>query len=248
MIEDYAKHAAIWDWDGFDNSEEYNYWRKYAEQYGKKVLIPMCALGQIGAYMANSGFHVTAFDITKEMINEGKKRFNTVPNLDLRVADICDFDFPEKGFDFCFIATQDLHLLTNIEMVRKAFKSISGHLRKGACIALELVLPKFESYECPVRIFHPRVPNYIDKNIWKESKNRYDSISKKQYIEQIVYIQDNKGIESFNYSVVLQYFERDEILQALSYAGFSVIGEYTDRNKSHWTMSDKDWLIEAIKQ
>ncbi len=32
----------------------------------------MCALGQTGAYMAQKGFSVTAFDITKEMIDEGK--------------------------------------------------------------------------------------------------------------------------------------------------------------------------------
>lgn len=47
----------------------------------EKVLIPMCALGQTGAYMAQKGFFVTAFDITKEMIDEGKKRFGSVENL-----------------------------------------------------------------------------------------------------------------------------------------------------------------------
>ena len=41
MIDDYRKHAVVWDWDGFDNSLEYEYWCKYARQYGKKVLIPM---------------------------------------------------------------------------------------------------------------------------------------------------------------------------------------------------------------
>ena len=46
MIDDYRKHAVVWDWDGFDNSLEYEYWCKYAKHYGNKVLIPMCALGQ----------------------------------------------------------------------------------------------------------------------------------------------------------------------------------------------------------
>ena len=89
MIDDYRKHAVVWDWDGFDNSLEYEYWCKYARQYGKKVLIPMCALGQVGAYMAQKGFSVTAFDITKEMIDEGEKRFRSVENLSLKIADIC---------------------------------------------------------------------------------------------------------------------------------------------------------------
>ena len=72
MIDDYRKHAVVWDWDGFDNSLEYEYWCKYTKHYGNKVLIPKCALGQTGAYMAQKGFSVTAFDITKEMIDEGK--------------------------------------------------------------------------------------------------------------------------------------------------------------------------------
>lgn len=120
MIEDYAKHAVVWDWDGFDNTPEYEYWCKYAEQFGNKVLLPMCALGQIGEYMAKKGFHVTAFDVTKEMIDEGQKRFGAINNLSLRVANICDFQFDEKDFDFTFLATQDLHLLSDIESVKKS--------------------------------------------------------------------------------------------------------------------------------
>ena len=98
MIEDYAKHAAIWDWDGFDNSPEYEYWCRYARKYGYKVLMPMCALGSAGAYLAEHEFFVTGFDLTAEMIAEGKKRFGAMENLELLVADICEFDFVEKSY------------------------------------------------------------------------------------------------------------------------------------------------------
>lgn len=211
MIEDYAKHAAVWDWDGYDNSIEYDYWCNYANKYGKKILIPMCALGQVGAYMAGKGFSVTAFD-------------------------------------FSFIATQDLHLLSDIKMVEKAFKSISEHLRNNACLALELVLPSSESYEYPAQTFYPRVPNYLEKKVWKEGKGSYDAVTKKHYIDQIVYIQDSEGTRSFNYSVTLQYFERNEILDALDCAGFTVIGEYCNRNREFWSCEDQEWIIEAVKR
>lgn len=248
MIDDYAKHAAVWDWDGYDNSAEYEYWCNYAEKYGKNVLIPMCALGQAGAYMADKGFNVTAFDITENMIEEGKKRFTSVKRLSLKIADICDFDFNEKRFDFSFIATQDLHLLPDIEMVRRAFMSINRHLRKGGCLALELILPSSESYRCPTKVFYPRVPNYTDKTVWKEGKSRYDAVAKKHYIDQIVYIKDDNGTESFNYSVTLQYFDRNEILDALSCTGYTVVGEYSSRNKEQWTSENLEWFIEAIKR
>lgn len=248
MIEDYAKHAAVWDWDGYDNSAEYDYWCHFAEQYGKKVLIPMCALGQAGAYMAEKGFNVTAFDITEKMIEEGKKRFGSVKNLTLRVADICDFNFNENEFDFAFIATQDLHLLTNINMVKRAFISIAEHLRKGGCLALELILPSSESYQCPTQTFYPRVPNYSDKTVWKEGGSRYDAAAKKHYIEQVVYIKDHKGTESFHYSVTLQYFDRNLILDALSCAGYAIVGEYGNRNKEPWVSENREWFIEAVKR
>ena len=159
MIDDYKKHAVVWDWDGFDNSLEYEYWCEYARHYGKKVLIPMCALGQVGAYMAQKGFSVTAFDITKEMIDEGEKRFRSVENLSLNIADICNLHLSESDFDFCFIATQDLHLLSDLKMVRRAFQSLSLHLREGGGLSLELVLPSSESFELPQQTFYPRVPN-----------------------------------------------------------------------------------------
>ena len=37
------------------------------------------------------GLNVTAFDITKEMIYEGKKRFGDIENLSLRFGDIRNF-------------------------------------------------------------------------------------------------------------------------------------------------------------
>ncbi|HIZ56144.1 MAG TPA: class I SAM-dependent methyltransferase [Firmicutes bacterium] len=247
MLESYAKHAAVWDWDGYDNTSEYEYWCQYAKRYGKKVLIPMCALGQAGAYIAQKGFYVTAFDITKEMIDEGNKRFGSVDNLSLQVADICNLHLDEKSFDFCLIATQDLHLLSNIEMVRKAFESIAAHLRKGGCFSLELILPSSESYEYPTQTFYPRVPNYTDKKVWKEGKGRYDALTKKHYIDQVVYIKDEKGIQSFPYSVVLQYFEQADIRFALKDAGFMIAAEYCNRNRDTWTSESQEWIVEAIK-
>ena len=247
MIEDYAKHAAVWDWDGYDNTAEYEYWCDYARKFGDRVLLPMCALGQTGAYMAQKGFRVTAFDITREMIGEGKKRFGGVKNLSLKVADICHLDLAERDFDFGFLATQDLHLLSDIGMVREAFISLSNHLRKGGCLVLELILPSSKSHEYPEQTYDPRVPNYTDRKVWKVGKGRYDAVTRRHYIDQTVYIQDEKGIETFDYAVVLQYFERREILRALNDAGFTVIGEYCDRKKTAWTSESREWMIEAVK-
>ena len=78
MYNNYQKLALVWDWDGYDDTEEYEYWCEFSKQYGKNILIPMCAHGKMGAYFAMKGFNVTAFDITSEMIIEGKNRYGSI--------------------------------------------------------------------------------------------------------------------------------------------------------------------------
>lgn len=73
-------------------------------------------------------------------------------------------------------------------------------------------------------------------------------LPKRLHIDQIVYIQDEKGITSFPYSVTLQYYEQDEIRSALKDAGFMITGEFQNRNKELWTTESSEWIIESIKK
>ena len=247
MINDYKNQAAVWDWDGYDDSAEHEYWCRYAQQYGQKVLIPMCAHGKMGAYMAENNFQVTAFDLSPDMIVEGKKRFGSTKSLELLVADLLTLDLAEKNFDFAFLAGNgDLHLIQPIENVKKALLSIRKHMRTGACLVLELTLPTKESWSYPKTVFHPRVPNHTDKKIWKENEGRYDADEKRNYINQTVYIETTKGVESFEQSICLQYYERDEIVKILNDSGFNIASEYCNRQKETWKSSDNTWIVEAI--
>jgi SAM-dependent methyltransferase len=134
-IGNYARHAQYWDWGGYDRTEEHDYWLKYASKYGNNVLIPMCAWGETGAYMAERGMNVTAFDITLEMIAEGKKRFGDIPGLRLYEGDVRDFNFDILPIDFCF--SMDFGHIQTIEDVKKALVCISNHLRDGGCLIIE---------------------------------------------------------------------------------------------------------------
>jgi len=244
MTTNYSDHAMVWDWDGYDNTPEYEYWCTYAKVYGNNVLIPMCALGQTGAYMAKKGFNVMAFDYTPEMIAEGKKRFGSVKNLELVCADICNFSHRETGFDFVF--TMDLQLLDSMDKIKKALLSLSRHTRKGGCLVIEIGLPSKESWESPARVFHPRKANYTDKKIWKEGRNRYDASTKIHHIDQIIFIEDERGTTQINHSIKLYHYERDELVQALRESGYSINSEYSNRDKQPWKPGESTWIVEAI--
>jgi hypothetical protein len=246
MIGNYKDHAAVWDWDWFDESKEHKFWCDWALKYGKNVLIPMCALGETGAYMAEHGFTVTAFDITAEMVNEGNKRFGKINNLKILYGDIRDFRFEIDPVDFVFIKW-DLNDLLRINDVKNAFVSINKHMRSGACFVIELELPSKEPYSWPRETYYPRVKNHIDKKIWKTGEGYYDVKTKKKYISQTIFIEDNKGTRSFEHNFYLQLYEREVIINLLTECNFLIKNEYCDHNFKEY--SDGGYLIiEAVKK
>lgn len=246
-IETYQQHADVWDWDGYDNSEEYAYWCDYAARYGKNILIPMCALGEAGAYMAKKGFTVTAFDITEEMIEEGRKRFGNIGGLCFSVADICTFSSGQAPFDFTFLKDQDLHLLPSLETATKALHTLYKQLRPGGALVLELTLPGRDSWREGPRVFHPRKPRDPNKKIWKEHASWYDAGTKVHHIRQRVYVQVQEKVTQFPYSIDLQYYEREELLEALDRCGFEITGEYRNRAHDLWKPGGHEWIVEAVR-
>jgi SAM-dependent methyltransferase len=227
-IGDYARHARIWDWGGFDDTAEYEYWRACAAAYGTNVLIPMCALGQTGAYLAERGFQVTAFDITPEMIEEGRKRFGHIRQLRLLQGDIRSFRLDPPPFDLSFV--KDLGHLHTIEDVQAALTSLHRHLRPGGGLAIEAGLPAERTSYAPPETFRP------------------EAETGRTYISQTVHLEYEDGaVETFEHSFYLQSYTRDVWLDVLQRCGYEIQGEYRDREKAPWRPGDGFLAIEAVK-
>ena len=243
----YSKHAVVWDWDGYNRSEEFDFWCKMSDKYGKNVLSAMGALGQAGAYMAEKGYQVTVIDYTKEMIDEGRKRYGDLDFLSFSCADICNFDIAKKDYDFCFIGSGDLHLLNGIKDVKMALKNINIHLRLGGGLGVELWTASDSSWSAPRRKFEPRVPKNDGPRVWKEGGVTYDGITKRNNISQTVFIDNNGTIESFEYDICLQLYDRDVLLNAFYESGFEIVGEYCNYNYDKWNSESNSWIIELKK-
>lgn len=151
-IGNYSQHAEIWDLGGIDRTDDFEYWRKCAEHYGKSVLIPFCALGECGAYMAKRDFTVTAFDIMSEIITEGKKRFDSVGGLQLYTADITDYHSDGFQADFCFIDGNFGHIHT-LDSEKNALHCICAALREGSGFMIEVELPPEDSSNVAPKAF-----------------------------------------------------------------------------------------------
>lgn len=246
-IGNYTKHAQIWDWGGYERIEEFEYWCKYAKQFGDHVLIPFCALGETGAYMARKGFTVTAFDITPEMIEEGKKRFSNVDGLKLFIGDVTDFYFDIAKADFCFAS--DFGHIHTLEDIKKALSCINHHLREGGVLVIETGLPYKKSNYYPPKAFYPKEQVYPDKKVWKIGDTLNDAETGRCYISQTVFIEDMNGrMEQFEHSFYLQSHSRNNWLSALLDCGYGVQNEYSNREKEPWIVGDGYWIVEAIKK
>ena len=248
-IGNYIKHAKIWDWSGYDRTKEFEFWLKLAEKYGKNVLSPMAAIGEASAYLAQNGFKVTASDITKEMVEEGLKRYGDIPDLKFIQSDVCDFNLSEKSYDFAFVGTTDLHHLQTIDDIRKALNCIYQHLRSEGGLGLELWYPSKESWKSPKRVFHSLKSKDDNKiKIWKEAETEYNSENQKVSISQTVYIQNEDKTESFIHEFELQLYSRNTLLQTLSECGYCIKAEYGGYSFETWSPNSSNWILEVIKK
>jgi len=247
MSEDnpYTKHAQYWDWSGHDRTQEHEYWLQYAAKYGRNVLIPMCAWGETGAYMAQRGFDVTAFDLTPEMITEGRERFGDIPGLRLFVADARDFSFDIPPADFCF--SMDFEIFHTIEDVKRALHCIHRHLRPGGALVLEVSLPPKKSSGWPLETYQPFKQVYPNRKVWKTGSGHFDAKEGRQYISQTLYVEDaNSRVENFDHSFYLQCYSLPEWRGVLKECGFRVTHEHRGREGLSWKGSGAP-IIEAVK-
>ena len=244
----YADHAKYWDWSGHDRTDEHVYWLNYAKNYGRNVLIPMCALAETGAYMAERGLNVYAFDLTPEMIDEGIKRYGNTDNLHYFQGDVTNFHFDIPPIDFCF--SMDFGHLPTLEDVQKALRCINRQLRPGGALVIETTLPPTESSTYEGRTFMPKEQVYPGLRVWKTtSGGRFDADTGRHYINQTFHAQDETGhVEHFDHAFYLQSYPRVAWHDAFDKAGFDIIKECNDRDSKTWQSGDGELIIEAVKR
>jgi len=239
----YAQHARFWDWSGHDRTEENEYWLRYAGKYGKNVLIPMCAWSETGAYLARRRCCVTAFDITPEMIAEGKQRFGNLPGLTLFEGDVTDFQFDIPPVDFCF--TMDFEVLPTMEDIKKALKCIHRHLRVGGGLVISAQLPPKTSESWPPQTYLPLKQMYPGRKVWKTGSGRNDAKTGRRYISQTFYTEHESGeLEHFDHSFYLQCHSQKAWRAALKACGFEVVKQGGRELNAGY---GGDYVIEAVR-
>jgi len=248
-IGNYAKHAQYWEWARLDHDrapedeKDYN----YAKQYGNSILIPMCAWGHLGAYMAKRGMKVTAFDITPEMIEEGKKRFGDIENLNLFVGDVRDFKFDIEPVDVCAFA--DWGHILSLDEIKMALRCINNHMRVGGYFLYGAYIKPYDDELPEPKTYRVEKNPYSDRTVYKITNiSRNEAATRRWYLSQTMYIEYNDGRkEQFDHEFYMQGYSREEWIEALTECGFEIRNEYKNLEHDPWQEGDDYWIVEAVK-
>ena len=198
--------------------------------------------------MAERGMTVTAFDITPEMIAEGKKHFGDIPGFHLAESDVTNFRFDIAPVDFCFCV--DFGHIHTIGDIKKALACINYHLRDGGGLVIETSITDYdeETTETELQTFRSKENPYSDRTVYKTGITRNEAESRRCYISQTICVEFNDGRkEQFDHNFYLQGYARGDWLSALRECGYEVKAEYKNREKELWSEGDGYWIVEAVK-
>lgn len=118
------------------NGHYHGFLLKSVPSGAKRALEIGCGQGDFSRLLAGRCNHVTALDLSPEMIRRATTRSREFPNIDFEIADVLEWDFPADGFDFV-VSIATLHHLPTAEILAK----MKAALKPGGGLA---VLDLFE--------------------------------------------------------------------------------------------------------
>lgn len=128
-------HARGLAWPG-----EFDFYLDIANQVtakGQSILEIACGTGRIAARLAQTGVHVTGFDLSASMLDVARLNNAGLPNLRWLQADMKDFDLGEEFGLILSPGHSFMHLLT-IDDQLACLACIRRHLTPGGILVLHL--------------------------------------------------------------------------------------------------------------
>lgn len=245
----YALPAAFWGCFFGDRAEEATCWATLAARYGRRVLAPMAATGEVAYLISRQGFTTVAVDLSQGMVDEGQRRFPQDPQFKLVHGDVTALTLTEPAFDFAFLGNGDFHHFLDAASQTAVLTSLHGQLRSGGAIGMELFLPAASSWVSPRRRFAPLRPPTDDRvQVWKQGETRFGETDGRLEIRQTLSVKRDDVVTSFAHAVSLKLHHRTALLELLSSTGFDVEGEYGSYVLAPWHAGAERWILVAEKR
>ena len=242
---DYAALAEFWTCFFGDRGAEVDGWAALARRYGRRVLAPMAAVGELAHGLARGGFEVVAVDRSAAMVREGRRRFPRVETLAWVRADVRQLRLTGAPFDFAFLANGDLHHFEGRDAQAGVLARLAQALRPGGALGLELFTPADASWTTPRRRFEPLRPPPVGVRVWKEGATRFDAATRRLEIAQTLHVRRAGREVRHPHPLSLHLLPRDDVPAVLEQAGLRWVAEYGSADLAPWTPGAATWIVLA---
>ena len=121
----------VWD----HNNHYHGYLLKHVPQRCDEALEIGCGTGMFSRALAKKAKHVTAIDLSPEMIRRAKERSTGARNIDFEVKDVLHWDLPDAHFD-CIASIATLHHLAMEDILSKIKRALKPN---GVLLVVDLL-------------------------------------------------------------------------------------------------------------
>lgn len=202
--------------------EELEFYLSYAEK-GQKILEPMCGSGRFLAPFAERGYDITGVDLSEEMLDKLRRK---LPGAKVVRADLTEYH-PGEKFDYIFIPSGSISLLTDLSLCKAALGRLKELLADGgklvfAVETLACQCPDDEDYRTAAS-----VKTREGLNLLLKTKNTYDRRTQTQYSPGIYELYRGEELlrrEQMDFQTHL--YRRGEMEAYLQELGFSSVTAY----------------------
>lgn len=202
--------------------EELEFYLSYAEK-GQKILEPMCGSGRFLAPFAESGYDITGVDLSEEMLDKLRRK---LPGAKAVRADLTEYE-PEEKFDYIFIPSGSISLLTDISLCKTVLGRLRELLAEGgrlvfAVETLACRCPDDEDYRTTAAV---RTEEGLD--LLLKTKNTYDGRTQTQFSPGIYELyRDGELLRSERMDFQTHLYRFGEMEAYLRELGFSSVTAY----------------------
>ena len=194
-----------------------------------KILEPLCGSGRFLIPFLEKGFNISGIDLSKEMLEKLRRKAH---NAQVTETNILEYNSKEK-FDYIFITSGSLSLLTDINEYKKILRKMKDLLNVGGkfVFAVDTIATRCSDdtdYKVSVSVKTKEGFDLLLKN-----KNYYDEKTQTQFSPSIYELYDGAKLiqrEYMNFQTHL--YELGEMEQYLYETGFTQVTVYCSFEKT----------------
>lgn len=222
----YNEFANIYDelMDDFDYEKWFKYIEEIFNRYGKtpkNILEMACGTGNISYFFGNTGYKLTSFDLSSDMLSEAYAKLNKFKNIQLLNQNMIDFKLKGK-FDSVISLCDSINYILKEEDLLKTFKNVYDHLEVNGIFIFDI-----NSYY--------KLENIIGNNTFVEDRDDIYYIWENEYEEDenianfyLTFFQSENGhaYKRFDETHRQKAYKRSKIEELLFNAGFKSVDAY----------------------